>query len=209
MTDRRGESGAASAAVDRRKVSPYTLGEKVKRALWGYVGQTVFRLTFHNWYGLRCRILRLFGARVGREVRIRPSVKIEQPWNMTIGDNSSLGDGAIVYCLGTVTIGTNVSVSQYAHICAGTHDYTKPDLPLLRPPIVIGDDVWLATEVFVAPGVTVGEGSVVGARSGVMGDLEPWGVYVGTPAKRVKDRPRFKQELLETDERESGRTRAT
>ena len=181
----------AEATADDRKVSPYTTKEKIMRVLWDCVGQKLMRCTFHNWYGLRNSLLRLFGASVAQNVRIRATVRIEQPWNMSIGENSSLGDHSIIYCLGKVTIGKNVSVSQRAHLCAGTHDYTKPNLPLLRPPIVIEDDVWLATEVFVGPDVTVGEGCVVGARSGVMGDLEPWGICVGTPARRVKDRPRF------------------
>ncbi|MBN4060261.1 WcaF family extracellular polysaccharide biosynthesis acetyltransferase [Planctomycetaceae bacterium AH-315-I19] len=194
MTD-----GAPLRSEQDRMVSPYSRREKVLRVLWNYIGQNLMRTTFHNWYGLRNALLRAFGATIGEHVRIRPSVRIEQPWNLTIGDNSSLGDRTIVYCLGKITIGANVSVSQHAHLCAGTHDYTKPDLPLLRPPIVIQDNVWLATEVFVGPGLTVGEGAVVGARSGVMGDLEPWGVYVGTPAKRIKDRPRLTQSQPDTE----------
>lgn len=171
-----------------RSVSPYTTREKVVRVLWVYLGQTIFRLTFHNWYGLRRGLLRLFGARIGRDVRLRPSVRIEQPWNLTIGDNSSIGDRSIIYCLGTVRIGRNVSLSQDVHLCAGTHDYTRTDLPLLRPPITIDDEVWLAADVFVGPEVTIGAGCVVGARSSVLKSLPAWKVCVGTPARPVKDR---------------------
>lgn len=171
-----------------RSVSPYTTREKVMRALWTLVGQPMFSWTFHNWYGVRRGLLRLFGARVGHAVRVRPSVKVEQPWNLSIGDNSSIGDRAIIYCLGKVSIGSNASLSQDVHLCAGTHDYTKPDLPLLRPPITIGNEAWLAADVFVGPNVTIGDGCVVGARSSVFKDLPPWQVCAGTPAKAMKKR---------------------
>lgn len=171
-----------------RSVSPYTTREKIGRVLWNLIGQTLFRWTFHNWYGVRRGLLRLFGAKIGHHVRIRPSVLVEQPWNLTIGDNSSIGDRAIVYCLGKVTLGSNVSLSQMVHLCAGTHDYTKSDLPLIRPSIVVEDEVWLAADVFVAPGVRIGRGTVVGARSSVFKDLPPWKVCAGSPAKPMKDR---------------------
>jgi putative colanic acid biosynthesis acetyltransferase WcaF len=177
----------ASGDLDRAR-SPYTSSEKIRRLLWNYLGQTAFRLTFHNWYAARRWLLRLFGAQIGAEVRLRPSVIVEQPWNLSIGPNSSIGDRAIIYCLGLVTIGRNVSISQGAHVCAGTHDHTKRELPLLRPPITIGDEVWIAADAFVGPGVRVGDGCVVGARSCVFHDLPPWKVCVGTPAKPVRDR---------------------
>jgi len=176
---------------EQRGISPYTLREKIGRVLWNYIGQTIFRCTFHNWYGLRNSILRLFGATVDRPVRIRPSVRIEQPWNLTIGRNSSIGDRSVVYCLGSVTIGNHVSISQQAHICAGTHDYTKPDLPLIRPSIVIRDHAWVATDTFVGPGVTVGEGAILGARGCAFKDLESWTIYGGNPAKPIMPRPRY------------------
>lgn len=174
-----------------RGVSPYTTREKIMRVLWMYFGQPLFRMTFHNWYEMRSTILRLFGAQVGQSVRIRPSVIVEQPWNLSIGDNSSIGDRAVIYCLGKVTLGSNVSISQHAHVCAGTHDFTKPDLPLLRPPIVIQDHVWIAADAFVGPNITVGEGALLGARGCAFKDLEPWSIYGGNPAKRLRDRPRF------------------
>lgn len=181
---------AAPADPRDRAVSPYTAKEKILRVLWMMLGQPVFRLTFHNWYALRAAMLRLFGATVGPRVRVRPSVIIEQPWNLTIGENSAVGDRAIVYCLGPVTIGEHVSISQGAHICAGTHDYSRDDLPLLRPPVVIRDHAWIAADAFVGPGITVGEGAVLGARAAAFKDVEPWTVYAGTPARPIKPRPR-------------------
>jgi len=181
----------ADEAIFARAVSPYTTKEKIKRMLWNSVGQRLFSFTFHNFYGLRNAILRAFGAQVGAPVRIRPSVIIEQPWNLSIGDNSSIGDRSVVYCLGKVTIGKHVSISQGAHLCAGTHDFRKPDMPLIRPPIVINDYAWVAADGFVGPNVTVGEGAVLGARGCAMKNLDPWSVYAGNPAVKVKDRARF------------------
>lgn len=179
----------SGAGYEQRSVSPYTTREKVGRVVWNYLGQPLFRCTFHNWYGLRNALLRLFGASVGRPVRIRPSVRVEQPWNLTIGDNSSIGDRSVVYCLGKVTIGSHVSISQQAHICAGTHDYKMPDLPLIRPPIVIEDHAWIAADAFVGPGITVGEGAILGARGCAFKDLEAWTIYGGNPAKAIAGRP--------------------
>jgi putative colanic acid biosynthesis acetyltransferase WcaF len=115
-------------------------------------------------------------------------VKTEIPWNLTIGSQAIIGDDVILYCLGPVTIGQRVTISQLGHLCAGTHDFTRPDFPLLRASIEIGDDVWLAADVFVGPGVKIGTGVVVGARSSVFQDLPPWQICVGTPAKPVKER---------------------
>jgi putative colanic acid biosynthesis acetyltransferase WcaF len=150
----------------------------------------LFRLSWHNCYGWRNFVLRLFGARVGRHVHIRPTAHVEIPWHLAIGDYSSLGDHAIVYNLGPVTIGRRVTVSQHAHLCAGTHDHTRWSMPLLRPPITIGDDAWIATEAFIGPGVSVGAGAIVGARSSAFRDVPPWTINAGTPARVLRDRPR-------------------
>jgi len=105
-----------------------------------------------------------------------------------MGRNSCLGDGAIVYCLGKVVIGNRVSISQYAHLCAGTHDFNDKDMPLLRPPITVEDDAWLAADSFVGPNVTVGEGAILGARAVAMRDLDPWTIYSGNPAVILRTR---------------------
>ncbi len=133
-------------------------------------------------------MLNLFGADVDNACIIRRTVRVECPWNLTMGRNSCLGDGVIAYCLGTITIGNRVSVSQHAHLCAGTHDYTKSNLPLLRPPIVIHDDVWIAADAFVGPNVIVGEGAILGARAVATKMLDAWTIYAGNPAASVKSR---------------------
>ena len=133
-------------------------------------------------------MLRSYGATIEDTCIVRRTLKVECPWNLTVGENSCLGDGVILYCLGKVTIGDRVSISQHAHLCAGTHDYTKDDMPLLRHPISIGDDVWLATDSFVGPNVTVGEKAILGARAVAMRDLDPNTIYSGNPAVIIKKR---------------------
>lgn len=188
MDDQSHDQSAADAELARRGESPYSLGEKLARAVWMRIGQWVFSLTFHNWYGVRRAILRAFGAKVGSRVRVRPSVRIEQPWNLAIGANSSIGDRAIVYCLGSVTIGDDVSISQGAHLCAGTHDYRTPAMTLIKVPIVIGRDAWIAADAFVGPGVRVEAGAILGARGVAMKDLEAGWIYAGNPAVKIKRR---------------------
>ena len=169
-------------------MSPWTRGEKIRRLIWAVVSATAFRYSFHNWYGLRAAMLRAFGAKLGRNVRIRRTARIEIPWNLEIGDDVSIGDAAILYSLGPIKIGDRSFLSQYAHLCAGSHDETHRDYPLLRPPISIGTDCWIAADAFVGPDVTVGDRTVVGARASVFGDLPCDVIAVGNPAKPIKPR---------------------
>lgn len=170
------------------EASPWTFKEKLGRAIWMLVGRPVFRATFHNWYGVRRVILRAFGAKVARGVRLRPSVRIEIPWNLDLGEGVIVGDEAILYALGKITIGPRAVVSQYAHVCAGTHDHTDRRFPLIRDPIHIGAGAWIGTDAFVGPRVRVGDLAVLGARSSAYKDLEGAWVHVGNPAKSVKPR---------------------
>jgi putative colanic acid biosynthesis acetyltransferase WcaF len=178
----------ASVAAAGRGRSPYTTSDKARRLFWSIVSTTLFRCSFHNWYGWRRMILRVFGARIGQSVRIRRTVRIEMPWNLRIGDESSVGDHAILYSLGPITIGKLVSISQYAHLCAGTHDYTTRAMTLLRPPIVVEDEAWIAADAFVGPGVTIGTRSVIAARATVVNDVPPDQVVGGNPARFIKPR---------------------
>ncbi|MBC8203641.1 MAG: putative colanic acid biosynthesis acetyltransferase [Planctomycetes bacterium] len=171
-----------------RHLSPYSSKEKIGRLLWAVTQATVFRFSFHTCNRWRTFLLNLFGADVESSCIIRRTVRVECPWNLSMGRNSCLGDCVIAYCLGTITIGERVSISQHAHLCAGTHDYTKPELPLLRLPIVIQDDVWIAADAFVGPNVTIGRGAILGARAVAMKSLEALTIYAGNPAKPVKSR---------------------
>jgi putative colanic acid biosynthesis acetyltransferase WcaF len=168
--------------------SPWTTREKIRRALWMIIGRPLFRASFHNWYRYRATILRLFGAKIGRGVAIRPSAWVEVPWMLSLDDDVTVGDFAILYSLGPIRIGARTIISQYAHLCAGTHDYTDHTFRLIRTPITVGRDVWIGADSFVGPGVVIGDLTVLGARSSAYRNLDPGSVYVGNPARRVKER---------------------
>lgn len=162
--------------------------ERLRESLWGLVGRPLMRLTFHNWYRLRRELLRLFGADIHPTARVRPSVRISHPWRLRIGAQTTIGDRAILFCLGQISIGDRCTVSQYAHLCAGGHDYTRRDMPLITDPITIEDDVWIAADVFVGPGVTIERDTVVGARSTVVHSLPERSICAGDSAKPLKAR---------------------
>lgn len=168
--------------------SPWSRSHNVKKVLWWIVMASLFRWSPHNAYAWRRMLLRLFGAEVGEGAKIRSTARIELPWNLSIGPTSSIGDFAIIYNLGKITIGTHTTISQYAHLCAGTHETDTLKMELLCPPITIGDDAWIAADAFVGPNVTVGARTIVGARSSVFSDLPPDVVAVGSPAKPIRPR---------------------
>jgi putative colanic acid biosynthesis acetyltransferase WcaF len=170
-----------------RRAKKYSAAELFRRVLWG-LGQWAFRLSPRPCFGWRRFVLRCFGAQIGAHVNTYASTRIYFPWNLTVGDWSALGENAFIYNLGPVTLGEKVTISHQAHLCAGTHDYTDPTLPLLKPPIVIQDQAWICADAFVGPGVTVGSGAIVGARAVVMKDVEPWTIVAGNPARFVKQR---------------------
>lgn len=170
-----------------RIVSKYSNNEMIKRIFWT-IGIVFFKLTPRNFFLTRNSILKIFGAKIGKAVHIYPSATIYFPWNLTIGDYSAIGENALIYNLGSVEIGKNVTISHLAQICAGTHDYSEPDMPLLKPKIVIEDNVWICTQAFVGPGIIVKKGAVIGACAVLTKDSQPWKVYAGNPAKAIKDR---------------------
>lgn len=133
-------------------------------------------------------MLRLFGASIGRKVHPYPSSRVWAPWNLEMADGSCLADGVDCYCVAKITIGAGSTVSQYSFLCSASHDYTDPAMPLMVAPIVIGNDAWITADVYVGPGVTIGDGAVVTARSSVFADIPPWMVARGNPAVVVKPR---------------------
>ncbi len=173
--------------TSNRSAQKYTAGEQFRRVLWGF-GWLLFRFSPRPCFGWRRMVLRCFGATVGKHVNTYPSTRIYFPWNLVVGDWSAIGEDVLIYNLGPVTLGEKVTVSHRAHLCAGTHDYTRPDLPLRKPPIEIQGQAWVCADAFIGPGVTVGEGAVVGARAVVMKNVEPWTVVTGNPARFAKKR---------------------
>jgi len=173
------------AAVRRRP--NYSRFEFVGRVLWG-LGRIIFRLTPRPLFGVRSIILRLYGAHVGPHVHIHPTARIFIPWHLRIGAYSSIGDSAIIYNLGMVTIGERTTISQYAHLCAGTHDHRDPEFRLLRSPITIGDEVWICADSFIGPNVTVGDRAIVAARGVAVKDVPAATIVGGNPARVLKQR---------------------
>lgn len=166
----------------------FSLKNRIFRVFWNLTYVLFFRLTTTPFFGWRNFLLRLFGAKIGKRVHIYPGVKIWAPWNLVVGENSGIASGVILYSQGKISIGSKVVISQGAHLCAGTHDYTNPGFPLVTKPITIEDHVWVAAEAFVHPGITIGEGAVIGARAVVTKDMPSWMVCAGHPCEPIKKR---------------------
>jgi putative colanic acid biosynthesis acetyltransferase WcaF len=156
--------------------------------LWWIIQATLFGCSPQFMYSWRNFLLRRFGAKIGANVIIRPSARITYPWKLEIGDNSWIGDDVVLYNLGEIEIGSNVVISQRSYICAASHDYQKTSFDIYAKKITVKDCAWLATDVFVAPGVTIGEASVVGARSSVFNSTPEKMLCIGTPARPVRHR---------------------
>lgn len=167
----------------------FGIKNKVKRFTWNLFYWILFRpfnlVLFRGW---RAFILRLFGAKIGKNANIYASVKIWAPWNLEIGNFSSIGPQVDCYNQGKIKIGHHSIISQKTYLCASSHDFTLPDFPLILRPIIIESQVWVAADAFIAPGVRIGEGAVVGARTAVFKDVEKWTVVGGNPAIYIKDR---------------------
>lgn len=165
-----------------------TIGNKLARILWNLVWLLLYRpspILLHGW---RRFLLRLFGAKIGRGAHPYPSAKIWAPWNLTMDVHSCLSHQVDCYCVDRIIVGAYTTVSQYSFLCTASHDYTDPAMPLTTAPIILGERVWITADVFIAPGVTIGDGTVIIARSSVFDDIEPWVVAAGNPARSVKPR---------------------
>jgi putative colanic acid biosynthesis acetyltransferase WcaF len=157
--------------------------------LWWIIQDCLIRTSPQFMYGWRRFWWRVFGAEIGDHVIIRPTAKVTYPWKIKVGDYSWIGDNVELYSLGPIEIGSDVVISQYAYLCAGTHDYTKLDFPLVAKPIRVEDQAWIAAGCFIAPGVIIGMGSIIGAHSVVLDDMPAATICAGNPARAVKPRP--------------------
>lgn len=150
-----------------RNKSPYTIGQLTYRVLWG-ASSLLFRAIPRQMWFARAQLLRFFGAKIGKNVRIYPNVKIFMPCLLSVGSDTTIGNSAEIYNLGIVRIGSRVTISQRCYLCAGSHKWRDPNMELIKSTITISDDVWLAADVFIGPKVTIGVGTIVGARCTVM-----------------------------------------
>jgi putative colanic acid biosynthesis acetyltransferase WcaF len=170
--------------------SPHSLGNRLSRALWGVTWLLLFRPSPKLLHGWRRWLLRLFGARIGERVAVHSSARIWQPWNLEMGPYSCLSPQVDCYSVNTIRIGAYATISQYCFLCTAGHDPDTSDMQLTTAPIAIGDHAWVAADAFIGPGVTIGEGAVVGARSTVFKDVSPWVIVAGNPARMLRKRTR-------------------
>lgn len=154
--------------------------------LWWFVQAVTFPLTLHSLSGIRCWILRRFGAKIGQGVLIRPTARFTYPWKVKIGNYSWIGDDVVLYSLDQINIGQHCVISQKSYLCTGSHEITDPAFGLKTAPITLEDGAWVAADCFVSPGVVIGSNAVIAARSSVFSDMPPGQVCIGTPC-----RPRY------------------
>lgn len=169
----------------------FSLGNRLYRLAWAIAWLVLARWTPPQLRGWRRLVLRAFGARMGAGSDVRPTARIWDPRNLAMGRHSTLGHGVHCYSMAPIALGEFVTVSQRAHLCAGTHETATAAMQLIARPIRIGSNAWIAAEAFVGPGVTVGEGAVLGARGVATRDLAPWTINAGNPARKLRDRPNF------------------
>ncbi|MFA7235496.1 MAG: hypothetical protein WC058_01415 [Phycisphaeraceae bacterium] len=148
----------------------------------------LFRPTPRSLGAWRKGLLRMFGAKMGRTSWVHPSVRIEVPWKLRVGEATFIDRNVLLYNHHGLNIGDRCTISQGVFLCSTSHDYTMTTMPVIGKTIVVEDDVWLCAEAFVAPGVLIGRGAVVGARAAVFTDIHPWTVVGGNPARFIKNR---------------------
>jgi putative colanic acid biosynthesis acetyltransferase WcaF len=187
-----------------RAMRKWSRREQLARVLWAFARHG-FALVPRPLWSVRRAMLRVFGAQVGTNVHVHPSARITMPWNLTLGDGCAIGDRAIIYALGPITVAARATISQGAHLCAGSHDWRDPAMPLLKFPIMVGSDAWICADAFVGPGVRVGSRAIVGARAVVMKDVDEGVIMVGNPAQVVASRTTIVAAEFNSDSASSNR----
>lgn len=170
-----------------RSSQKWTFKQKIVRVFWALV-HPLWRLSPRILWGWRRFLLRCFGGTVGSNAHIYPTVRIAIPWNVSIGEQTAIGDRVFIYALGEIKIGPRATISQGAHLCAGSHDWRDPTMPLLKLPIEVGSDVWICADAFIGPGVSVGDGAIVGARAVVVRNVSSHLIVAGNPAREIGKR---------------------
>lgn len=166
----------------------FSLKNRLSRLGWQAAYSLFFRPSPRPLHAWRAFILRCFGAKLGRGCHIYPKAKIWAPWNLVVDDYACIADDVNCYSIATIYLGRGVVVSQGVHLCTGTHDYEDQNFQLCAEPIYVGNEAWLCAESFVGPGVRIGPGAVIGARSVAVTDMPDWTVCAGNPCKPLKPR---------------------
>ena len=159
-----------------------------KRLVWYICNVCFFRSGLFPFYRLKTFLLRLFGAKIGKAVLIKPCVNIKYPWFLEIGDNSWIGENAWIDNLSKVTVGANVCISQGAYLLTGNHNYSKPGFDLIVKGIILEDGVWIGARSVICPGVTCKSHAILSAGAVATKDLDAYSIYQGNPAVKIRDR---------------------
>ena len=190
----------AKTAADPYLRPAFTARNRARRMMWNLCHALLYRFSPRPLHGWRAFLMRRFGATLGPGCHFYPGSKIWAPWNLVCADAVTVGDGAEIYNPAPMRFGSHAIVSQDAYLCGATHDYNDPRFPLLAYSMEIGAYAWVCARAMVAPGVSLGEGAVLGMGSVATKELEPWGVYAGVPAVKVNER----KQLLAKDIRANG-----
>jgi len=177
-----------SRAKDPYQVAAMPITNRIGRALWNSVYVVLFRPSPRPLHAWRSMLLRLFGAKIGPGCHIYPKARIWAPWHLECRDVVAIADDAIIYNPSPVFLGSHSTISQQAYLCGATHDCDDPNFPMISQPITICDFSWICARATVQMGVTIGEGAVLGLGSIATKDLDPWIIYAGIPAKKIRQR---------------------
>lgn len=179
-----------SVAVDPTLVPQTSARSRAGRLLWGVVRILLYQTSPRPCHAWRALLLRAFGAKVGAKCHFCPGSKVWAPWNLRCEDRVTFADGAEIYNPSLMHFGSHAIVSQGAYVCGATHLYNQPEFRMVSFPMRIGAYAWICARAIVAPGVNIGEGAILGLGSVATKDLEPFGIYAGSPARKVKQRER-------------------
>jgi putative colanic acid biosynthesis acetyltransferase WcaF len=186
------ERATAGCEIDPYLRPAFSLRDRLSRGLWNLCWLLLYRVSPRPLHAWRVFLLRTFGAELGPNCHFYPGSTIWAPWNLSCADQVTVADGAEIYNPAPIHFGSHAIVSQGAYICGATHDFDDPAFPLLAYSMQVGAYAWICARASVGPGVNVGEGAVLGLASVASRDLEPWGVYVGSPARKTKERRRLR-----------------
>lgn len=156
--------------------------------LWYFVNQFIFQNYLFPFYGLKKKILTLFGAKIGKRFIIKPNVNIKYPWRLKCGDFVSLGEGVWIDNLTDVMLDNNVTISQGAYLCCGNHDYKSENFDLMVGSIQLKEGVWIGAKAVVGPGVIAESHTILTLNSVALQNLEKYSIYQGNPAIKIRDR---------------------
>ena len=182
---------SAESAVDPYLRPAFSRSDQLRRLVWQTVWIFLFRPTLRPMHAWRALLLRVFGAKLGHGCRFYPGARVYAPWNLICEDLVAVGDGAELYNPAPLYLGSHAIISQGAYVCGASHDFQTPAFALLAYEMRFGAYSWICARACVAPGVNAGEGAVLGLASVATRDLDPWTIYAGSPAIKIKDRNRI------------------